>query len=226
MSSNDEYERIALSKQDLRYLYGQLLQSVTSKLDLHLPTSNNDPLKKKVASALDDFLIGGFDMAKSALIIDGRNMSSKSNSLTLISDILSIRPREKVENFDVSINAKLREILLQVEEETTAVTKLRRNLPVRAKEIYDNLVVRTDQDITQILADLDMPLTPSDNEVDMTFADLPHLDEMASDYEKHILILEELKRSIPETRALLNKLNDTIQFLEIAYKKQEEENEA
>ena len=50
MSGNNDYEKLQLSKQDLRYLYGQILNSTTSKLDLHLPTSNNDPLKTKVAN--------------------------------------------------------------------------------------------------------------------------------------------------------------------------------
>ena len=84
MSGNNDYEKLQLSKQDLRYLYGQILNNTTSKLDLHLPTSNNDPLKTKVANLLDDFIIDAFEMAKQSIMIDGYDMSvGRTESLYL-----------------------------------------------------------------------------------------------------------------------------------------------
>ena len=211
----DDYEKITLSKQDLRYIYGQILNQTTSKLDLHLPSLRSDPLKNKVANVLDEFLMETFDLAKSSLVIDGQDITFEGTHQD-IKDLLTLKPREKVEPFDLAINSKLRDILLQVEEETTALTRLRRELPIRVKDAYQNLVKKTDSEISTLLAELDEQNVTSDPEV--TIPD--NMDEIANEYEKHILILNDLNKTIPARKAELNRYDDTILFLEVAYQQQ------
>ena len=211
----DDYEKITLSKQDLRYIYGQILNQTTSKLDLHLPSLRSDPLKNKVANVLDEFLMESFDLAKSSLVIDGQDITFEGTHQG-IKDLLTLKPREKVEPFDLAINSKLRDILLQVEEETTALTRLRRELPIRVKDAYQNLVKKTDSEISTLLAELDEQNVTSDPEV--TIPD--NIEDIANEYEKHILILNDLNKTIPARKAELNRYDDTILFLEVAHQQQ------
>ncbi|ABN65017.2 predicted protein [Scheffersomyces stipitis CBS 6054] len=220
MNSTD-YEKLNLSKQELKYVYSQIASKTTSKLDLHLPTSNNDPLKIKVASVLEEFLLGAFDMAKSGFVVDGNDMGT---SKTAMSDILSLKARETVEPFDLETNARLRDILLKVEQETIEVTTLRRELPARAKQMYLELVSNTDKEVSAILEDLEKA---AHTEEEASTAELerilPHIDEFVKDYESHIHILNELKRAIPSRKAELDSLTETIDFLEKAYSQQQKE---
>lgn len=222
MNVNDDYEKIALSKQDLKFVYGQIVSSTISKLDLHLPEKNNDPMKDNIANLLDEFIVGGFDLLKYALIVDGIDMSHESDRES-ISKILSLKPKEKVEDFDASINAKLRDVLLRVEEETMDVTRLRREIPSRAKEAYKSIVSQTDMEITQILEETESEFIDKNSEEENIMNSIENIDELANEYEKHILRLQQLKNSIPERKAELSRLQETINFLEDAYNKQKEE---
>lgn len=228
MSGNNDYEKLQLSKQDLRYLYGQILNNTTSKLDLHLPTSNNDPLKTKVANLLDDFIIDAFEMAKQSIMIDGYDMSGRKNPKP-ISELLSLKSKEKIEPFDFELNAQLRDVLEHVEQETIQVSKLRRELPSRARETYDNLISNTDKDVSTILAELDSELQQElhNDDDDETGKDdlslVPRIDSIVEDYQQAFLILNNLKRKIPEQKSELDKLDETIQLLETAYRRQQSE---
>lgn len=229
MSGNNDYEKLQLSKQDLRYLYGQILNNTTSKLDLHLPTSNNDPLKTKVANLLDDFILDAFEMAKQSIMIDGYDMSGRKNPKP-ISELLSLKSKEKIEPFDFELNAQLRDVLEHVEQETIQVSKLRRDLPSRARETYDNLISNTDKDVSTILAELDSELQQElhnddddDDEPGKDDSLIPRIDSIVEDYQQAFLILNNLKRKIPEQKSELDKLDETIQLLETAYKRQQSE---
>lgn len=227
MSGNNDYEKLQLSKQDLRYLYGQILNNTTSKLDLHLPTSNNDPLKTKVANLLDDFILDAFEMAKQSIMIDGYDMSGRKNPKP-ISELLSLKSKEKIEPFDFELNAQLRDVLEHVEQETIQVSKLRRELPSRARETYDNLISNTDKDVSTILAELDSELQQElhsdDDEPDKDGSSLiPRIDSIVDDYQQAFLLLNNLKRKIPEQKSELDKLDETIQLLETAYRRQQSE---
>lgn len=224
MSHNGDYEKLQLSKQDLRYIYGQILNNTTSKLDLHLPTSNNDPLKTKVAHLLDDFILDAFEMAKQAIIIDGYDLSGRKDTQP-ISELLSLKSREKIETFDFELNAKLRDVLENVEKETIQVTKLRRDLPHRARDTYDKLISTTDADVSTILAQMVSPAQEldADNEDMDDSAVIPRLDEIVDDFEATLMRMSDLKKNIPEQKAEMDKLDETIELLETAYRRQEDE---
>lgn len=227
MSGTNDYEKLQLSKQDLRYLYGQILSNATSKLDLHLPTSNNDPLKTKVANLLDEFTLDAFDMAKQAIMIDGYDVSRIKNTQP-ISDLLSLKSREKIEPFDFELNAQLRDVLEHVEQETIQVTKLRRDLPGKAKESYNSLISNTDNEVSVILAGLEsesqQELQDDEDEQNSNVLTLiPRIDSIVDDYQEALLRLNHLKKSIPEQKSELDRLDETILHLESAYMRQQSE---
>jgi len=134
-----------------------------------------------------------------------------------------------IEPFDFELNAQLRDVLEHVEQETIQVSKLRRELPSRARETYDNLISNTDKDVSTILAELDSELQQElhNDDDDETGKDdlslMPRIDSIVEDYQQAFLILNNLKRKIPEQKSELDKLDETIQLLETAYRRQQSE---
>lgn len=222
MSGNNEFEKLQLTKQDLSHIYGKILKTTTAKLDLHLPTSDKDPLKRKVADLLDDFILKSFDMAKDSMIIDGRDMSSRGTGVP-ISEILSVQSREKIEPFDFELNGQLRKLLEKVEEETIRVTSLRRELPLRARDLYNSLVSETDNEVTAYLNDLEAHNGNPQEDLDTTpdiDVSIPSLESIKGEFAEAVLELSSLKKTLPQQKAILDELDETIKFLETAYEKQ------
>jgi kinetochor protein Mis14/NSL1 len=215
MNTND-YETIQLTKQDLRYLHGQIYENTASKLDLHLPTSPNDPLKSNVAVALDDFLLDVFEMALDALVVDGSAIEppvgGPESRRDVVAALLALDSSEqKTEPFDFELNAELRKVIQQVEEETVEVTRYRRELPQDSRNAYEELVGKTDAEVTELLRQIDhaeaAPVVPG--ELDPERAQL-----IERDYYESLQRLVKLNQVLPEQRADISRLAETILFLE------------
>lgn len=217
----NNYEKLQLSKQDLKYVYQQILNSILDKLDLHLPTSDDDPLKNTVTNLLHDYIKEIFDMAKNALVIDGVDMSQRNAST--ISEVLSLKPREKTESFDFELNATLKEVLQNIEQETIEVTNLRKQIPQEFGEKYEDVVTDADKLVTEFLTYLDQQSDkekesePVNEPAGSDAGIIPRLDQMVEDYETHLMQLHQLKDSIPTQRAEIDKLNEITQFLQDKY---------
>lgn len=215
MNTND-YETIQLTKQDLRYLHGQIYQNIASKLDLHLPTSPNDPLKSNVAAALDDFLLDVFEMALDALVVDGSAIMPPAGGAEsrrdAVAALLALDSSEqKTEPFDFELNAELRKVIQQVEEETVEVTRYRRELPQESRNAYEELVGKTDGEVTELLRQIDhteaAPVVLG--ELNPERAQL-----IERDYYESLQRLVKLNQVLPEQRADISRLAETILFLE------------
>lgn len=206
---NDNHDKIALSHQDLSWVYGQVLSATTAKLDLHLPTSNTDPLKRRVAGMLEEFIQELFEMVKNAMVVDGEDLA---RSLGPVADHIAYKPREKTEPFDFELNGELRDVLELVEKETIKVSTLRKDVPAKVKQAYQQLIESTDLLVSRILAELDVEeVAPEEQDV------LPDLEGMVGDYEAAILELSKLNQTVPEQRAELAKLDSTISYLNARY---------
>lgn len=199
------------------------------KLNLHLPTSDDDPMKNKVTNMLHDYLKDVFEMAKYAMVVDGVDLGSKkANGLA---DLLSLRPKEKTEPFDFELNSKLREILQDIEHETVEVTSLRKQIPGEFKQRYGQVVAEIDEEVSTFLSALeknnDNDNEPNNNDNDNNgfnesfndFNDKTNgkLDDMLNEYETHLIQLNQLKSSIPKQKAEIQTINELITFLEEKY---------
>lgn len=216
---SNTHPKLNLSKQDLRLIFNNIQSSTISKLNLHLPTSNDD-LKNNVEIALEEFLIDVLEMAKPALMVDGIDVAQEG--LKILS-ILSLKPKEVVEPFDIELNNQLREILLQVEQETVELTRLRRELPLSARKAYNDLVSKTDIEVSEGLADLEREeALEKDKKVhEETEEDVVgDTKKIASEYEQYILTLDGLKGSLPELQGELVRYEKMVKFLEGAYTQQ------
>lgn len=210
---HDNHDKLALSSQDLSWVYGQVLSSMTAKLDLHLPTSNSDPLKRRVAGMLEEFVQELFEMVKNAMVVDGQDMGRRSGP---VSDMIRFKPREKTEPFDFELNSELRDLLEQVEKETIKVSTLRKDVPARVKLAYQLLIESTDLLVSRILAEVDAAGDGEDDAMPTNDTFLG-LDAVASDYEAAVLALAKLNQSLPEQRAGLAKLDSTVTYLQKQY---------
>lgn len=220
MSANQHYEKISLTKQDLSHVYKQFVLSAQKKIRHHLPVSDShDPLQIEVENIVNEHLAQVFEMAKSALYVDGHDLGEES---IMISDLLSLKPTEEVMPFDTELNQRLRLVIQQVERETTEVTRLRRELPQQAKDAYESLVTNTDFEVTALIKELtqdemDPQNLPSESEI------IPNASEITSELLESIRNLYALKTGLSKQKAQLTSLNHTIQFLEESYSKQERE---
>lgn len=216
--SAQHYDKIVLSKQDLAHLYRQFLAASRAKILHHLPVSDRlDPLRVEVENIVNDHLAAAFEMAKLAFIVDGRDLAEEN---VLIRDILALQPLEEVVPFDTELNQKLRSVIQLVEKETTEVTRLRRELPQQARDAYESLVAATDHEVTSIikeLADSDL----GDLEVPSMEETIPNGDAIVADLEESVRVLAGLKSALPNQRAQLDSLDQTIRFLEDNYRRQQ-----
>lgn len=224
MSAIENYEKLQLAKQDLQYLFNQMRQDMTAKLDYHVPGSGpHDPLKLAVEDQLDGLLVQTFEMAKSALVVDGRDLHDEKVDMK---ELLAFETEEEVAPFDSQLNNSLRAIIGKVEQETTSFTTLRRELPRRAAEAYEDLIHSIDKEVTMALVELDSEgqkeVDEGENEVHKA---IPNLDEIVDDYERSLALLNDCKRTIPVKRAELDSLNEIIKFLEASYEEQQKDND-
>lgn len=216
--SAQHYDKIVLSKQDLAHLYRQFLVASQAKILQHLPVSDRlDPLRVDVENIVNDNLAAAFELAKLAFIVDGRDLAEEN---VLIRDILALQPLEEVVPFDTELNQKLRAVIQLVEQETTEVTRLRRELPQQTRDAYESLVAGTDQEVTAIIKELGEDES-ANVEVPSMEETIPNSDAIVGDLEESIRVLTGLKNSLPNQRAHLDSLDQTIRFLEDNYKRQE-----
>lgn len=220
MSASQHYEKISLSKQDLSHVYKQFILSTQRKIRHYLPASDNhDPLLIEVENIVIEHLAQVFEMAKSALIVDGHDLGEEN---IMIKDLLSLQPTEEVVPFDAELNQKLRSVIQQVEKKTTEVTRFRRELPQRAKDAYESIVTNTDYEVTALIKEF----TPEDDELQELPSDqeiIPNSEEITNELLESVKNLYSLKTGLSKQKAQLDSLNHTIQFLEESYAKQERE---
>ena len=80
------------------------------------------------------------------ILADGLDLQN-----VLIHDILSLKTLENVEKIDSEITIQLRKIFQEFEQETVDVTKLRRDLPKQASEMYNDIIKQTDGEVSEII---------------------------------------------------------------------------
>ncbi|KAF3988079.1 hypothetical protein FT663_02650 [Candidozyma haemuli var. vulneris] len=223
MSASSHYEKIALTKQELAHVYKQFVDAAQKKYEQHLPVSGrHDPLQIEVENSVNEMFAEVFEMAKWALIVDGNDFAENDISMK---EFLSLRPTEEVMPLDTQLNSKLRTVIQEVEKETTEVTRLRRELPERAKDAYESLISSTDEDVTAFIKNLNEKYeTSQEDEIHPELLEtIPSAQDLLSDYEESIARLSALKNELPRQLAQMESWNSTIEFLEERREQQQAE---
>lgn len=223
MSASLHYEKIALSKQELTQIYKQFVDAAQKKYKKHLPEAgHNDPLQIEVENLVNETFIEVFEMAKWGLVVDGREFTDDEVSMR---DILLLNPTEEVMPLDTQLNLKLRSLIQEVEKETTEVTKLRRELPERAKDAYELLISTTDEEVTSIIKELNekYEISQEDEIHPELLETIPSARDLLSDYEESIARLAALKSTLPKEFAQVESWKNTVTFLEENQQQQQAE---
>ncbi|GEQ72808.1 hypothetical protein JCM33374_g6496 [Metschnikowia sp. JCM 33374] len=149
MSAHEHFTKISLTKQELAHVYRQFFYASQAKIKQMLPgCTPHDEFSTQIQNTISKHLERTFEMAKHAMVVDGRDLAAHDVS---VHDLLSIQERHEVVPFDVELNQQLRDLVETVEEETTEVTRLRRELPQQARDTYEQLVMATDEQVTAIV---------------------------------------------------------------------------
>jgi kinetochor protein Mis14/NSL1 len=217
--SKQHYDKLDLSMEELRTMYRNVYEFGRQRLDKHLPQeaeNNNDQLKNMVFEHLSQAMIQSFDWAKESMVVDGRDDTDS------IASLINLKSKQTVVPLDKEANSELRKIIHEVEQETIALTQLRKNLPLQLRQDYQNLLSSTDAEVSQLLYDIDTRYQDKDDNLDEEkIPKFEDLDALIDDYEEYTSVLHSLKLSLPKTSGEFNKINETIDFLEKIYQNQQ-----
>ncbi|RCK66404.1 hypothetical protein Cantr_02131 [Candida viswanathii] len=216
MDFDHGYEKIALSKQDYSEVFDNVLRSAMDKLNLHLPASGKDPLKNDVSAILEEFLVDGFDSSKFSVLADGRDLDDKA-----IQDVILLRTLENVEQIDPEVTSTLRNVLQDFETETVEVTKWRREAPIKASDVYRDVITKVDEQVSEIVTQIEKDAESAYNETkEPEQVNEEESDETSKSYNEHLELLEESSRLLLGLRVEVEAYNTTFEFLNDAYKRQ------
>lgn len=201
------YSKIELGTDDVRYLRDELLKAGNDKLALHLPSSEEDPLKARVNEHVRGFINKIFEMGRYSMVVDGEDMSEHESLVKVLDD-----REEKIEPFDSELNARLRQVYDQVDKKTLEVSNLRRTVPRKVVDEYSSG------------ADANRALTDDkngDNEDDENrldeheWMDLDdeEMEETRQTYYEALETLNRMKDAVPTSEAELKNLQSVLDHL-------------
>lgn len=197
-------------------MYSFVYTYARERLDKHLPeeAEHNDQFKNMVFDRLSHAMIESFDWAKESLVIDGQDETES------VANIIRLESKETVAPLDTEVNAELRKLINEVEQETIEVTRLRKRLPLELKRQYQDLLTLTDQEVSAMLNDIDNQVDEDIIEEDR-LPKFEDMDALVDDYENSSAILSDLKHSISKTCGEISKIDETLNFLDKAYQQRQ-----
>ncbi|KAI5959122.1 hypothetical protein CANMA_004140 [Candida margitis] len=210
----NDYEKIVISRKELKTLYNNLLKSTILNLNLHLPTSHNDPIKNEVYQKVEKCLLNSFQNLLSSLLVDGEDRSNVP-----IQELLSVDDKDDdVEPFDIELNNQLREILTEYDDVTVELSELKRALSRRAVEKYQNSVVRVDDEVTRIIKLIDEKVEQSvednsDRDAATKLLSEINIDQLNETYYGYLQTINQLNDTVPRLKQEVSAYSKSVDFL-------------
>jgi len=209
----NDYEKIAITRKELKTLYNNILKSMVLKLNLHLPTTHNDPIKNEVYLKVETCLLNSFQNLLCSLLVDGEDRRNEPiRELLLVND-----KDDEVEPFDVELDNELRTILTEYDDVTVELSELKRSLLKGISEKYQNSVVRIDDEVTRIIRLIDENVGQREKEgvIDDALAKLGDvdIDRMNEEYFKYLQTVNQLSEEVPLLRRDVGAYSKLVDFL-------------
>ncbi|KAI5959835.1 uncharacterized protein KGF55_005067 [Candida pseudojiufengensis] len=207
----DDYEKVRISKKELKFLYNNILNSTITKLDLHLPTTKEDPLKTKIYLDIENYLLKSFQNLLKSLLIDGEDLSNED-----IITILKVDDNDtNVEPFDYNINDQLRTILNEYDNLVLDLGELKRTLPKRAQDKYFKLVSKIDEEVSETINNINKEVEEAKlkQEGDKEFVEI-NFNEFNKEYYDYLLRFDQINSKLPNLKMEFDRFNKAIEFLE------------
>ncbi|KAK7206258.1 kinetochore protein Mis14 like-domain-containing protein [Myxozyma melibiosi] len=214
------HQKLQLVSEDVRYLQKIFMEAAQSKIDTHLPSkSAEESLRAEVAEKVKEFIAKVFDFSKHSIVVNGMEGADPSLDALMKAKEMDKEEAEAVEPFDLELNEKVRELYAQIDDETVAVTKLRREAPLRAVEHYKKeLEAEEINKKIHTLEDDDDSMSIDAPEVDIEKI-IPRRDAIEADFDKFIASLREMKKTVPGTISKVERAEAVIAHLN-SYKDQ------
>ncbi|KAK9236328.1 kinetochore protein Mis14 like-domain-containing protein [Lipomyces kononenkoae] len=210
------HQKLQLVSQDVRFLQRMLVDNAKAKIDANFPTQSaggQDPLKDQVEEIVKQFVLRTIELSKYSLVVNGTEGANPSlDSLMKGADLDKEEEADKYEPFDLELNEQVRELYARIDEETVAVTKLRREAPLRAREAYKSKLDMLDEprqkaQIENVVVDDAEVNTDSMEEF------LPRREGVMSDFETLVATLRDMKKSVPAASSKLDRAEAALAHL-------------
>lgn len=222
---DDLHLKLQLTAEDVRFVREQFLSAADAKIKVHLPQMTfegqdkpkEDPMRTKVEQLVKEFIHESFELTRHGMMVDGVDMSKRP----VLRDDLAA-PREEIEPFDFELNDNLRQLYGKVDALTLEIARLRKTLPAEATKVYSEALEKRrlsqKQQEDDISKDLQREVDALDDEFDATESEerRKQLDQIKQDYYGVIEQLGTLIKTVPESKAQLDQLDETVEFLKNA----------
>lgn len=149
------------------------------------------------------------------MMVDGVDMSTRP----VLRDYLAA-PKEEIEPFDFELNDKLRQLYGRVDELTLEIARLRRNLPGEATKIYNEALEKRRQaqlqDEEAIVKESEEKVNKVKDEIDKVQDEdrIEQLERIKQDYYGVIEKLGALIKTVPESKAQVDQLEEALEFVQ------------
>lgn len=145
------------------------------------------------------------------MMVDGVDMSTRP----VLRDDLAA-PKEEIEPFDFELNDKLRQLYGKVDDLTLEIASLRRRLPSEATRIYSEALEKRRE--SQLKTEEEMiketELNMGDEDPAHDKARIEQLEQIKQDYYGVIEKLGALIKTVPESKAHVDQLEEALTFLQ------------
>ncbi|KAK9380870.1 kinetochore protein Mis14 like-domain-containing protein [Kockiozyma suomiensis] len=208
------HQKLQLVSQDIRFLQKIFLDAAKNKINTHLPSqSAEDSLRSEVEARMNEFISKTFDLAKYSLVVNGVEATDPSLGALMNANEVDKQEEQDVEPFDLELNEQVRQLYAQIDEETVAVTTLRREAPLRAIESYTAQLAEIDSK-SYVLQDDDDDIEADTPDFDINQI-IPRRDTVESDFDQLVVSIREMKKRIPDAIAKVERAEAAITHLTV-----------
>lgn len=204
------HQKFQLVPEDLKYLKSQLLENAIEKLNRDLPrqtSTADDPLRRRVTEFIEAFVDETFELTKYSMIVNGQDISHSASLKRILSSEID---DEAIEPFDKELNRKLRELYTKVDNETLAVTEMRKKIPQYQAESYKDAITQHEK----LMADVvNKTVASSDIGQGISQEDRERLIRLENQYKDIQKRLKGLQTSVPDVYTELEQLQETLTVL-------------
>lgn len=204
------HQKFQLVPEDIKYLKSQLLENAIEKLNRDLPrqtSTMDDPLRRRVTEFIEAFLDETFELTKYSMIVNGQDISHSGSIKRILSSEID---DEAIEPFDKELNRQLRELYTKVDNETLAVTEMRKKVPQYQSEAYKEAISHHEKLMTEVI---NKTVANSDIGQGISLIDQERLLSLESQYKDLENRLKDLKTSVPDVYTELEQLQETLAVL-------------
>lgn len=193
--ARDDLGNICMEREQLRELYDNMLLYANTRLNTHLLTAEDDPMKRNIKKNLAATVYDTFSLLLPNISVEGQDLQS-------LLDVLALNPIEEVEKFDLDLDQELRQVLGQVEEETVALASLRRGARLQLNSKFKPLVDSVESYVSNALQEISSRQDDPIDEAEFSKHQKPYsdqrLDDVTSKLKLSVENLSRLKDLLPE----------------------------